>query len=159
MTQVSYYISVNRGYNFLGFAIGVFIQLPIIYQLIFFYEANTQQYSIILFGIPIAAAIFQGIITLNYAKTLAEKEQKRDQVKDEIEAQRTSILKQILTDEARQRLTNIRIVRPEFADTVELQLIQLAQTGRLGEKITDTQLKKTLQQISQRKRESKISFR
>ncbi len=77
MTQVSYYISVNRGYNFLGFAIGVFIQLPIIYQLIFFYEANTQQYSIILFGIPIAAAIFQGIITLNYAKTLAEKEQVR----------------------------------------------------------------------------------
>ncbi len=77
MTQVSYYISVNRGYNFLGFAIGVFIQLPIIYQLIFFYEANTQQYSIILFGIPIAAAIFQGIITLNYAKTLAEKEQLR----------------------------------------------------------------------------------
>ena len=77
MTQVSYIISVNRGYNFLGFAIGVFIQLPIIYQLIFFYEANTQQYSIILFGIPIAAAIFQGIITLNYAKTLAEKEQLR----------------------------------------------------------------------------------
>ena len=77
MTQVSYYISVNRGYNFLGFAIGVFIQLPIIYQLIFFYEANTQQYSIILFGIPIATAIFQGIITLNYAKTLAEKEQVR----------------------------------------------------------------------------------
>ena len=77
MTQVSYYISVNRGYNFLGFAIGVFIQLPIIYQLIFFYEANTQQYSIILFGIPIAAAIFQGIITLNYAKSLAEKEQVR----------------------------------------------------------------------------------
>ena len=77
MTQVSYYISVNRGYNFLGFAIGVFIQLPIIYQLIFVYDANTQQYSIILFGIPIAAAIFQGIITLNYAKSLAEKEQVR----------------------------------------------------------------------------------
>lgn len=89
----------------------------------------------------------------------AIEEQKRDQVKDQIDAQRTAILKQILTDEARQRLTNIRIVRPEFAEAVELQLIQLAQTGRLGEKITDTQLKKTLQQISQRKRESKISFR
>ena len=89
----------------------------------------------------------------------AIEEQKRDQVKDEIDAQRTAILKQILTDEARQRLTNIRIVRPEFAESVELQLIQLAQTGKLGEKITDTQLKKTLQQISQRKRESKITFR
>ena len=89
----------------------------------------------------------------------AIEEQKRDQVKDQIEAQRTSILKQILTDEARLRLTNIRMVRPEFAESVELQLIQLAQTGRLGEKITDEQLKKTLQQISQRKRESKITFR
>ena len=89
----------------------------------------------------------------------AIEEQKRDQVKDQIDAQRTAILKQILTDEARQRLTNIRMVRPEFAESVELQLIQLAQTGRLGEKITDTQLKKTLQQISQRKRESKITFR
>jgi len=89
----------------------------------------------------------------------AIEEQKREQVQDEIEAQRTSILKQILTDEARQRLTNIRMVRPEFAESVELQLIQLAQTGRLGEKITDAQLKKTLQQISQRKRESKITFR
>lgn len=77
MTQPSYYISVNRGYIFLGFAIGVFLQLTIIYQLYFFYGADTQQFSLILFGIPLAAALFQGIVILNFARTLSEKEQAR----------------------------------------------------------------------------------
>jgi programmed cell death protein 5 len=89
----------------------------------------------------------------------AHEEQKREQVKEEIDAQRNAILSQIMTPEARQRLANIKMVRPDFAEAIELQLIQLAQTGKLNAKITDAQLKKTLMQISQRKREGKISFR
>ncbi|MFX0201146.1 MAG: DNA-binding protein [Candidatus Hodarchaeota archaeon] len=89
----------------------------------------------------------------------ALEEQRREQLKAEIEAQKNAILSQILTNEAKQRLTNVKMVRPELAETIELQLIQLAQSGRLSSKITDEQLKKTLKQISKRKREGKISFR
>lgn len=89
----------------------------------------------------------------------ALEEQRREQLKAEVEAQKSAILSQILTNEARQRLANVKMVRPELAEAIELQLIQLAQSGRLNSKITDAQLKKTLKQISQRKREGKISFR
>jgi len=86
-------------------------------------------------------------------------EQRQEQMKEEVEAQKRSILSQIMTDEARQRLANIKMVRPEFAESIELQLIQLAQSGRLAEKITDEQLKQILKQITGRKREGKITFR
>ena len=75
MSQTSYYISVNRSYIFFGFAVGVFLQLTIIYQLYFYYGADTTQFYLVLFGIPLAAAFFLGIFILNFAKTLAEKEQ------------------------------------------------------------------------------------
>ena len=86
-------------------------------------------------------------------------EQRQEQMKEEVEAQKRAILSQIMTDEARQRLANIKMVRPEFAESIELQLIQLAQSGRLAEKITDEQLKQILKQITGRKREGKITFR
>ena len=89
----------------------------------------------------------------------ALEEQRREQLKQEIDAQRNAILSQILTSEARQRLANVKMVRPELAEALEMQLIQLAQSGRVTEKITDEQLKRTLKQISQRKREGKITFR
>ncbi|MFQ5822042.1 MAG: hypothetical protein ACE5I5_18810 [Candidatus Heimdallarchaeota archaeon] len=75
MSRTSFYISVNRGYIILGLAIGVFLQLPIIYQLYFFYGATTTQFIWIVFGIPLAAAFFLGVIITNFAKTLTEKEQ------------------------------------------------------------------------------------
>ena len=89
----------------------------------------------------------------------ALEEQRREQMKEEVEAQKRAILSQILTHEARQRLANIKMVRPEFAEAIELQLIQLAQSGRLSSKVTDEQLKQILKQITGRKREGKITFR
>ena len=72
------------------------------------------------------------------------------------EAQKRAAIMQILTPEARSRLANIRAAKPEFAEALELQLIQLAQSGRLGSKITDGQLKEILSQLQTRKREIKI---
>ncbi len=83
-------------------------------------------------------------------------EQRRSQAQQQVERQKQSIIRQILTPEARQRLANIRMVKPEFAEELEMQLIQLAQSGRLQTQITDEQLKKTLVQLQSQKKENKI---
>ncbi len=77
----------------------------------------------------------------------------------QIENQRQSILKGILTNEARERLSNIKLAKPDYATTLENQLIQLAQTRRVSGKINDDQLRQLLRQLTQTKRESKITFK
>jgi len=74
----------------------------------------------------------------------------------EIEAQIKLILTQILTSEARERLANIRLARPQFARQIEIFLIQLYQAGRLPQKLTDEQFKQILEKLQQGKREFKI---
>lgn len=83
-------------------------------------------------------------------------EQRSTQVEQQLEEQKQALLRSILTPEARQRLTNLRIIKPEFTDQLELQLIQLAQTGKLSIPLADEQLKKILAQLQSRKRETAI---
>src|SRR5207247_7009894 len=83
-------------------------------------------------------------------------DQRRTQAQQQVERQKQAIIRRILTPEARQRLTNIRMVKPEFAEELEMQLIQLAQSGRLRGQVSDEQLKKTLMQLEGQKREIKI---
>ena len=82
----------------------------------------------------------------------AAEEDRRAEAQQQVEVQKQAILKRILTVEARQRLMNIKMVKPEFADQLELQLIQLAQSGRVKLPISDAQLKEALVRMqSQRK--------
>ena len=60
---------------------------------------------------------------------------------EEFNSQKESILKQILTSEARMRLNNIKMVKPDLSNMVEQYLIGLASQGRMNSQITDTQLK------------------
>lgn len=83
-------------------------------------------------------------------------EQKKAQMKSELELQKQTLLRSILTPEARQRLANLRMVKPEFTAQLELQLIQLAKQGRIPIPLADEQLKKILIQLQTRKREIKI---
>ncbi len=88
-------------------------------------------------------------------RAMAE-EQKTERVRKELQSQKDSLLREILTPEARQRLTNIKIVRPEFAEALELQLIQLSQTGRLRIPLSDEQLKDTLRRLQSQRRDITI---
>ena len=75
------------------------------------------------------------------------------------EAQKQALMRKLLTPEARQRLTNIKMVRPEFGQKLEMELVQLAQTGRVPLPITDEQLKKLLVQIEGQQKKRDISIR
>ncbi|MEM1539898.1 MAG: DNA-binding protein [Candidatus Bathyarchaeia archaeon] len=83
-------------------------------------------------------------------------EQRRAQMEQQLEMQKQAILKSILTPEARQRLANLKLVKPEFTAQLELQLIQLAQMGKLPVPLTDEQLKQILIQLQGQRREIKI---
>ncbi len=76
-----------------------------------------------------------------------------------MEMQRQNALRQILTPEARERLARIRLANPQMADSVEMQLIQLAQSGRLQGVIDDTMLRNILGQIAPQHREITIERR
>ncbi len=96
---------------------------------------------------------------LSALKRQAANEQKNGQMEQQLEEQKQALLRSILTPEARQRLTNLKIIKPEFTDQLELQLIQLAQTGKLPIPLSDEQLKKILVQLQSRKRETTITRR
>jgi programmed cell death protein 5 len=83
----------------------------------------------------------------------------QEKMRRELEAQKRQAMMQILTPEARGRLANLRLTKPEFVDQIELQLIQLAQMGRVKSKITDEQLKVLLQKLAGQKREMKITWK
>lgn len=85
-----------------------------------------------------------------------EEQQRQVEQRRQYEIQKRLAIQQILTPEARSRLANVRAAKPEFAEQLEIQLIQLAQTGKLGSKITDAQLRQILGRLQARKREFKI---
>jgi programmed cell death protein 5 len=74
-----------------------------------------------------------------------------------INAQKENVLRQILTPEARQRMNRIKLVKPEFVERLELQLIQIAQSGRIQLPINDKQLRQMLQQLQPSR--TKMTFR
>jgi programmed cell death protein 5 len=83
-------------------------------------------------------------------------EQQRVRVEQQVEQQKQTLLRQILTPEARTRINNLKMIKPEFAAQLELQLIQLAQAGRIEVPLTDEQLKELLTKLQSTKRDIKI---
>jgi len=95
---------------------------------------------------------------LEFQQRLAQ-EQQRAQLQQQIEVQKQAILRRILTPEARQRLNNLKMVKPEFANQLELQLIQLAQANKVKTPITDELLKEILTRLQAQRRDIKITRR
>ncbi len=90
----------------------------------------------------------------DYAQQQQAEEQRR-----QYEAQKQAILRQIMTPEARDRLANVRLADPQHAESVESQLIQLAQSGRLQRVINDDMLRELLRQVAPKRRDIKIERR
>ena len=82
-----------------------------------------------------------------------------DEQQKEFEDQKKLALRTILTDDARERLGRIKAARPEMAENLENQLIMLAQSGRLKNKINDEQLRELLSKLLPKKRDITIRRR
>lgn len=73
---------------------------------------------------------------------------------------KNSMLAQLLDQNARARLNTLKISKPEKAEMVEKMIINMAQQGRIGGKLDDTQLVSLLETISQQmpRSTSKVNF-
>jgi len=83
-------------------------------------------------------------------------EQRQAQAEQQMEDQKQALLSKILAPEARQRLNNLKMVKKDFVENIEMQLIEMAQSGKLPIPLSDVQLKQILVQLQSRKRETKI---
>jgi len=88
-----------------------------------------------------------------------DSEKQQQAQKEQLEEQKKSILRSILTTDAKQRLSNIKLARPQVGEQIENQLIMLAKSGRLQQKITDAQLRELLRKIMPKKRDINIRRR
>lgn len=84
---------------------------------------------------------------------------KQEQEAAAFEMQKQNILRKILTDDAKQRLSNIKLVKQQMAEAIEVQLIQLYQSGRLRSQINESQLLQMLKQMQGQKRDPSIKFK
>jgi len=84
-------------------------------------------------------------------------EQSGQPTEEQINAQKEIMLKQILSSDARLRLNNVKMVKPDLANIVENYLIGLASQGKTQGQISDDQLKQILMSAQQPKRDFKIN--
>lgn len=84
---------------------------------------------------------------------LAAEEEKR---LEEQRAVKKVLSRLVFTPEARERLQNLKLVKPALADELENYLISLAQNNKIKMPIGDEELKAILEKIASRKRETKI---
>ena len=69
----------------------------------------------------------------------------------QLEQMKRQLLGSMLTKQAFERLGRVRTVNPGLAGQAELYLLQLYQTGRLKQKITDEKIREVLNVLSDKK--------
>lgn len=88
-----------------------------------------------------------------------EDDSKKREAEAAAAAMRQRALMVLLEPPARQRLMNIKMVKPDLAATVENYLISAASSGRLNRSLTDEELKQILLSLQQPKKDFKINRR
>jgi programmed cell death protein 5 len=76
-----------------------------------------------------------------------QNEAQQEAARERAEAQQEALLKQYLTDGARQRLNAVEMSKPEFAEKVKKQLTALAQSGRIQGRIDEEKMKDLLKEL------------
>ena len=88
---------------------------------------------------------------------MAEPPQKQnDRDSQDRKMMKEAALRMALTSEARERLANVRMVKPELAASIEDYVIQLASSGKLKTAVDDDQLKQMLAALQPKKHEIHI---
>lgn len=74
-------------------------------------------------------------------------EASQEAAQQQAEAQKKAVLRQHLTDDARKRLNTVKMSKPDFGEQVERQVVTLARSGRIQDKIDDQKMKQLLQEL------------
>ena len=72
----------------------------------------------------------------------------REAQRQQAEAQKKALLRQHLTDGARKRLNTVKMSKPQVGEQVEQQIVALARSGRIRDKIDEEKMKQLLQEIT-----------
>jgi programmed cell death protein 5 len=89
----------------------------------------------------------------------AQAEQAQSAQRADAQQQRDVVMRAILEPEARERLVRVRMARPDVADALENQLLQLYQAGRIQRRIDDDTLRDLLARVTPKSRETTIERR
>jgi len=87
-----------------------------------------------------------------------DQQQKQQERAKQMEDMKNGILSQILDQKARARLNTLMIAKPDKGKQVEAMLCQMAQTGQLGGKLGDDELKGLLDRMTSGQSASKVKF-
>ncbi|MEZ3116643.1 DNA-binding protein [Halobaculum sp. MBLA0147] len=71
----------------------------------------------------------------------------RQAAQERAEAQQEALLKQHLTDGARQRLNAVEMSKPDFAKQAKQQVLAVARSGQIDGKIDEDQMKRLLKEL------------
>ncbi len=69
------------------------------------------------------------------------------EMEEELERRRKQALRKVLTKDARERLSRVKLANRQMAQQLETYLIQLSQSGQLRDKIDGDKLKSILKSI------------
>jgi programmed cell death protein 5 len=91
-------------------------------------------------------------------QALHQQAQEQAQLQQQIE-QLEAAVKQFFTKEALERYGNLKAAHPEKAVQVLVVLGQLAQSGKIAQKVTDDQLKALLKEMEPKKKDFTIKHK
>ena len=74
----------------------------------------------------------------------------------QIEEMKRQVMVRILSKDAFERLSRVKMVNPELAGQAELYLVQIYQTGKLTGKVTDEQMRGVLKALSDDRKDFSI---